>query len=618
MLDLYNELTKEDIRLIDLYVKTFNASYELKSDPKTKKIRAKSNAEEIYGGSKRFLEHWAKEKKKLYRLLGGQMIYKVPISIEKEETLMELDFKKLHYSPEKGAISTLVYDKLKILAAEERISADNRRRIDKIFSSSVNYPYIVREYNSVKVKIEGFKGTLQIPIGLNRVKAYKKVVDYLFQDEPENLARLQAPLESIRLEESMILNDKIFNGNLCFSIHPLDFMSMSDNDSKWSSCMSWKKEGCYRAGTLEMMNSNNVICVYLEGKDSWTFNEIDYGEWNNKRFRQLFFIHKDIILGTKSYPYFNKALTTKALEVLRELAKKNMNWTYKYGPEVYHDMDTVGGIKAMEEYRRLAHTTLDKGGKIIFDTKGMYNDLLNNNNNDNLFFLCIRNNVPRTLILSVSGKCNCLNCGDSVVIQKDKNYDYIEDYNDRYLNTNSLYCEECSGEVTHFCQYCGEDKRTVYFSKDDPLASTESRHIGGEHYCLDCFKRIVAPCPCCGRVMVKPNYYHSQKKVFCILEDDYSKSEFNQHCISYNQTKEGDYYLLGMCGECKEKKIEEGILVPYVPDWGNATRMCWESEQTCYIFEGTKEEKWAMIDKYDARKLQPFDLSDQVANYENF
>ena len=38
---------------------------------------------------------------------------------------------------------------------------------------------------------------------------------------------------------------------------------MSDNNSGWESCMSWRNNGCYRRGTVEMMNSPYVIVAYL-------------------------------------------------------------------------------------------------------------------------------------------------------------------------------------------------------------------------------------------------------------------------------------------------------------------------------------------------------------------
>ena len=69
--------------------------------------------------------------------------------------------------------------------------------------------------------------------------------------------------EEIRLAHSQIFNTNKMTGTLCLSIHPLDYATASDNDNGWSSCMSWRDDGCYRMGTVEMMNSPMVICAYF-------------------------------------------------------------------------------------------------------------------------------------------------------------------------------------------------------------------------------------------------------------------------------------------------------------------------------------------------------------------
>lgn len=72
--------------------------------------------------------------------------------------------------------------------------------------------------------------------------------------------------EKLRIALSRHTNQKELHGNLCLSIHPLDYMTMSDNDSGWDSCMSWAKKGDYRAGTVEMMNSPYVVVAYVESE----------------------------------------------------------------------------------------------------------------------------------------------------------------------------------------------------------------------------------------------------------------------------------------------------------------------------------------------------------------
>ena len=67
---------------------------------------------------------------------------------------------------------------------------------------------------------------------------------------------------------SRMLNDKRLEGELCLSIHPLDYMTMSENNCDWTSCMNWPEGGCYRGGTIEMMNSPMVIVAYLKSANN--------------------------------------------------------------------------------------------------------------------------------------------------------------------------------------------------------------------------------------------------------------------------------------------------------------------------------------------------------------
>jgi hypothetical protein len=87
--------------------------------------------------------------------------------------------------------------------------------------------------------------------------------------------------------------------------------------------MTWttgNEGGEYRQGTVEMMNSSCVIVAYLKsdrGDFIWGDGEEDV--WNNKKWRQLFIVDKDFVLGIKPYPYESEALTKAAQSKIIEL-----------------------------------------------------------------------------------------------------------------------------------------------------------------------------------------------------------------------------------------------------------------------------------------------------------
>ena len=99
-----------------------------------------------------------------------------------------------------------------------------------------------------------------------------------------DIADMEAIFEQMRIKHSQILNKKRLKGTLCLSIHPLDYITISDNNCDWDSCMTWTGDDCpgeYRLGTLEMMNSPSVVVAYLDSKEP--YHPLDDGRaWSNK------------------------------------------------------------------------------------------------------------------------------------------------------------------------------------------------------------------------------------------------------------------------------------------------------------------------------------------------
>jgi hypothetical protein len=231
----------------------------------------------------------------------------------------------------------------------------------------------------------------------------------------------ESGFEKFRIAHSQVLNQKKLTGRLCLSIHPLDYMTMSDNNSGWDSCMSWANEGCYRQGTVEMMNSDMVVVAYLTASEEmplwWSSNKDDDKYWNNKKWRQLFVINGDIITNVKAYPYRNDELTNICLNWLRELA----------GADKYHDT-----IFDWEEDRPVVD-----GVEHYIDAccDHMYNDFENSNG----LFCYIAKGAPKTISFNYSGEAECMNCGDTF---------------EAYGEEVRLLCYTC--EPGYSCEECGE------------------------------------------------------------------------------------------------------------------------------------------------------------------
>ena len=262
---------------------------------------------------------------------------------------------------------------------------------------------------------------------------------------------LEEEFEKARLAQSMIRNRMANNTiEMCLSIHPLDYMTMSDNPYDWSSCMYWG-DGCYRQGTVEMMNSPVVVVGYVKGSRNLEFNG---DTWNGKRWRDLFIIDNNFnfISETKPYPYYNDKYSRFFLNWIAELIGN-------FNGKKFHDVVFNAEDEPEWECPALELRT---------ETCWMYNDI--DNNNDQLGMRC--NDISlNSFYINYSGQCQCMVCGDYEVEHED-----------------TLVCEDCSGtSEMRRCGCCGErhyDDFLTYVEATDLYVCDDCLN---EYYSYDCW-----------------------------------------------------------------------------------------------------------------------------------
>ena len=256
--------------------------------------------------------------------------------------------------------------------------------------------------------------------------------------------------EKVRLIHSQVLNERKVEGKLCISIHPMDYVTMSDNCYNWDSCMSWTECEGYRAGTVEMMNSPHVVVAYLKGERDTHFH--DGCSWNGKRWRQLFIVNADFLVAVKGYPYYNTDLTNATLYWLKDLVKKRFNWEYE-----------TEEIQVLEGKSRIEFA---EGGQLAFCTHRMYNDF----GAVPIHYLLSKDldKTEKTFFL-YSGIFSCMNCGALG--------------SDNITDESHVFCETC--EPGYSCACCG-----------DPIHPNDDNTywIQGERVCWRCYDRHSAVC----------------------------------------------------------------------------------------------------------------------------
>lgn len=292
-------------------------------------------------------------------------------------------------------------------------------------------------YNGSTIEIPLPNGkNLKINHGCRVVKMLGKLVEAFGFDVKE--------FEEYRIHHSQILNQKRLKGTLCLSIHPLDYITMSDNDSGWESCMSWENQGCYRQGTVEMMNSDCVVVAYLEAEKPMRISRDQY--WNNKKWRELYVVHPYVITNVKGYPYCNSHLTSEVLNWLNSLVKKSgVFGENAYTNKIYHwgsDPDEL-----FEETEVTLH----------FETDRMYNDFGHN------YHYCMIGNIVKpkqSIHVNYSGASECMICGEL-------DPEFASDG-----DAINLACKRCDDYT--YCACCGEilcDGDDYTYINEEPICN---------------------------------------------------------------------------------------------------------------------------------------------------
>ena len=379
------------------------------------------------------MRNWNAEKEKLYHLLGDNLIISKDISfVESEGEIQnrindecfnydyEDQLRQQSYAFTKEWYETFLYDitsrhKNKFSEDDFEKLYEARFKLTDLLNLETLTTNICNDETFVIPNPQDITKPIKVMKGAKASKMIGKIAK----------AYSIPHFEEFRLKHSQALNQKTLHGKLCLSIHPLDYMTMSDNDSGWSSCMSWKNNGCYRQGTVEMMNSPMVIVAYLAAKEPMKLIEDKDYLWSNKKWRELFIVNKNIISEVKAYPYDNHNITDECLNWLRELANKYYGYE-KYTDKIY----TFDTCEPNYSYKDVTVTP---------QTNIMYNDF----GSDHHIIYSKDVEEKSVYSFSYSGKSECMICGAS---GEDFYWDTEQDLTD--LDCSEIVrCDVCDDKI---------------------------------------------------------------------------------------------------------------------------------------------------------------------------
>lgn len=388
------------------------------------------------------LAEWADKKESLYNVFGQKFILEKDFIYNKTEEDLAKSLQIFFNSPTYGAFQGFVSRYTIAYTHNERYWAES------IYNNLCNLLAYSNFYDNsakfeVTIPIIDTENTIVIHKGMKMMKViqklYKKMPQFFIINDNNDVLTEEQLQKDIVLY-SQCVNEKHLSGKFCLSIHPLDFITASDNDSGWDSCMTYRYDGDYRRGIIEMMNSPVVICAYLAASNDMRL--IDDYRWNNKKWREFFIVRDDIISGIKGYPYWNKEFEDIVINWIKELMQN-------YYKVQYSEIKTFQPDRSDED-----------GHSIKMSTRGhaMYNDFYHGN----MYRYCITNAFDYETI-NYPGNASCMYCGET----------YTDDY---HFHSTSAVC----------CEYCGCDNESCCDHCDDYIDPDNLTMVDGEYWCDYC------------------------------------------------------------------------------------------------------------------------------------
>lgn len=311
-------------------------------------------------------------------------------------------------------------------------------------------------------------------------------------------------LDDIQTRASQIIQENVITGTLCFSVHPLDYLSSSENTYNWRSCHAL--DGEYRAGNLSYMLDKSTVICYLKGADNVKLPMFPEDvKWNNKKWRVLFHVSDnwDLIFAGRQYPFSSE----QGLEVLRSffiatIKKDPWNYCTWTDPIIKEVPDSYGRQYDLNYHYVMIRGELHKINDIVIDCENPlhFNDVLKSSYYTPHYTAI--NNRPwfREPIskIHIGASCNCLRCGKEPIeisetfMCKDCDTQYGEFNSDIYTICDCcgrrIYiddaiivgeddvCEDCARTECFFCEECEEihyNDNKVYLEEEDRYICTQ-------------------------------------------------------------------------------------------------------------------------------------------------
>lgn len=420
---------------------------------------------------------WERNKQDFIRMFGGKLIWQYP--------------EKLTFSLDSRVREERVDELIEHISSVYRNSQicdfidDNR---SDFFRNKLSNDYT---YNDKKV-----------PRGTKVIKAFK-----YFENNKETLRLIQDCASRV------IQEDKI-EGYFCISVHPLDYLSSSQNNYNWRSCHSL--DGEYRAGNLSYMGDNATVVCYIKGEKDEAIPLFPF-TWNSKKWRMLLHFSKDrnFVFAGRQYPFSSWGtldfIHDKFLSKKIPSSSPFCGWNRWTDGRIANILDSYGEktplrdsyIDVLGHLRPLRDVCQD----VELDHSLHFNDILHSSCYIPHYIGFEDFNNPdawETVQVKVGSVQYCLRCGEKEI-----------------YNGETMMCSECEFEYGNscnddfgFCDCCGA---RMYNDDASWVAGAE------EYVCPHCADHECFVCKVCGELHYRVEMVYCEDTQEYLCKDCYEE-----------------------------------------------------------------------------------------------
>lgn len=188
--------------------------------------------------------------------------------------------------------------------------------------------------NSKKDKVDEFIGWVDREYGYEMVQFFTENYDAILENKLQHqwkefpagmklskvlMKKFGLEAEDVRQKLSMLIQSNKVTGTLCLSVHPLDYLSASENTHGWRSCHAL--DGEYRAGNVSYMADRCTIMAYLRSDEDTRLPNFPADvPWNDKKWRCYFYVDNDnqLIYAARQYPFHTDAGLKMVADLLHQ------------------------------------------------------------------------------------------------------------------------------------------------------------------------------------------------------------------------------------------------------------------------------------------------------------